>query len=1186
MMVDINKKYSLLNTSEHVLKKDMWAGSSKITETIEWIIKDSQLELKEIAYPPSLYKCIDEAVVNALDHHINQQDTDEEVTWIKLGYDELTGEISVENNGAGIEIEIHKCGKYVPEMIFGTMFSGSNMEKAESSITGGTNGVGIKLANILSTRFTVETVRKAPNYHKYYKQTWTENMSKCGEPEIIDLILNPKKILAKKKLDHTLVTFIPDYKYFGYKGIKEAEKIIKLLMRTRAYMAGAYVGKLCKIYFNEEKIPVGSIDDLAHLIINDDSNILSTTIGKTSKWDISIIVAENDSRSKKNFCQLSIVNGVVVREGKHTEYLLEEIIKSVKGKISKELSNNKINFKPEFVYSNIILCVSCKIPGISWTGQTKEILNVQSRSVFSEYKLPTKFISELTSKLSEKIIEALCQDKKNIKKRIEYDKYYPANHLGKDSSLFLPEGDSAKGWCVKGLTSTGLGFDYYGILTTGGVTINVRKQMKQVKVLGTTKFTSNEKLSLNKFWNTFLGVTGLQPNYRYDPKSPTYQEEKALLEYGSIIGFVDQDHDGVGFIFSLILNMFELLWPNLLQEGYVKRFVTPLRRAYPKKGGKVYEFYNDVEFDEWAKQNDVSSYEIKYLKGLATHNENEIIYMFQKFQSNIFTYYMDDIITAHKTFEIYFGNDPELRKIELRYNPLEPPENILLKWQKENMLIDCTDHLIYEAKAHDLSNLYQKLWNAIDGMNESGRKILDGSQKKFNKLSHTIKVDQLAGYISEHENYHHAKASLEQSITGKAFLDVGGIQLPQLQPYGNFGSRAGGGDDAGQPRYIETKLNSSLVDLIYPELDKQLLEYTFDEGKRGEPKYYVPIIPMAILESVEMPAHGWKIKIYAREVMDVISNVKKMINEDNRDFKLDPIKYFTIGHIGDIKPINNKIYSFGKYKHDKKNNIITITELPLRVWTDNYFSKVIADPIIIPSRSKNHSGANGIEIILKLTSDAMEIINKKKNPIGDSIEDYFGLREYMDEQLNYIGNKSEVIEFKTVEEIIRYWFPFRKKLYAERIEREKLILKLKIKMLENVIRYIAENSKLSVLTGKTKKEAENYLAENNYDKFNKSKLKNLEYLPTNLLEHSICELGSYDYLLLTNDISRLDDAIKKRKDKLEQLKNKLDELITESQKGRFIGATIWLRELAELEKIINEGRKTGWIFDDKNKFKY
>jgi len=192
----------------------------------------------------------------------------------------------------------------------------------------------------------------------------------------------------------------------------------------------------------------------------------------------------------------------------------------------------------------------------------------------------------------------------------------------------------------------------------------------------------------------------------------------------------------------------------------------------------------------------------------------------------------------------------------------------------------------------------------------------------------------------------------------------------------------------------------------------------------------------------------------------------------------------------------------------------------------------------------------------------------------------------MDEQLNYIGNKSEVIEFKTVEEIIRYWFPFRKKLYAERIEREKLILKLKIKMLENVIRYIAENSKLSVLTGKTKKEAENYLAENNYDKFNKSKLKNLEYLPTNLLEHSICELGSYDYLLLTNDISRLDDAIKKRKDKLEQLKNKLDELITESQKGRFIGATIWLRELAELEKIINEGRKTGWIFDDKNKFKY
>jgi len=1274
MDADINEKYDTFTAEEHVMTKDMWAGSSKLTETTEWIIKEKNnkytMEITDIICPPSLYKCIDEAVVNAIDHCINQRGTRSPVTWIRLEYNEKTGRITVSNNGPGIEIEIHtKSGLYVPQMIFGTMFSGSNMDKSDESITGGTNGVGIKLANILSTEFCVETVRtkSRPKYHKYYKQIWKNNMKDCLEPEIIDLLtlddVNEKKIPVKSRIDHTEISFIPDYKHFGYKSINEASETIIALMQTRAFMAAAYVGSLCDIYFNNKKIPINSIIDIAKLIV-DDADILSEVLGKTilngktvakgkrkatndikiynntnkNLWNVAIIIAENNSTSKKNFCQLSIVNGVVVKEGKHTEYLLDEIIKNVKDKITKVLSNNKINFKPEFIYNNIIICASCEIPGVSWTGQTKENMKIRSKTQFASYKFSNKFINKLTERLSEKIIAELCNilDKPK-KKKIACDKYYPANFAGKKDkslqcSLFLPEGDSASTSCIKGITYREpakkgekpnqplLGYDYYGILTTGGVIINVRKNIKKIASLGMTKFSPNEKLALNKFWNSFLGVTGLNPNYKYDSNSSTYEQEKSELRYGYVIGFVDQDHDGVGFIFSLILNMFELLWPNLLQEGYVKRFVTPLRRAYPKSGGQVYEFYNDPEFNSWSKEHDINNYEIKYIKGIAGHEEDEIIHMFRNFDKNLYTYYMNDPNESHNTFEIYLAKDAAPRKKEFKENPLSEQSDELLIWQRENMLIDCTDHLIYEAKSHDISNLYQKLWNVIDGMNESGRKILDGSQKKFTGFDKAIRVSQLAGYISEHENYHHGEASLWSSITGKAFLDVGGVQLPQLQPHGEFGTRAQGGKNSGQPRYIHTKLNKKLVSLIYPEADKPLLKYTFDEGERGEPEFFIPIIPMAILESVEVPAHAWKIKVYARDVFDVIKNVRKMINE-NEEVKLEPMNYYTFGHKGDIKTISGKTYSFGKYMYDEKSNIINITELPLRIWTDDYFKNIVPSMgsprggmdmdekktdkgngklkkkkskgkfVIIPESTKNHSGVDGINIIFKLVPNAMTIIDdickKKKNIIGDNIEDYFMLREYLDEQLNFMGPNREVLEFNTCEEIIKFWFPYRRNLYSDRIDREVLLLQLHIKMLENIIRYINIYEKLNI-KGKTHIVAIDILENNKFDKFNKNKLDNPKYLKTEELNNIILygEKSTYNYLLSTTDLNRLDEAIKKRDEKLQELRRKLKELIDESDKGNFRGASIWLRELDELEKVITEGRKTKWLFGEKNKYKY
>ena len=99
---------------------------------------------------------------------------------IKVNIDVENNIISVYNNGAGIPIVIHEKEKvYIPQMIFGQLLSGSNYDDEEKKVTGGRNGYGAKLTNIYSTEFTLETAEKSTM--QIYKQTWTDNMGKCGK---------------------------------------------------------------------------------------------------------------------------------------------------------------------------------------------------------------------------------------------------------------------------------------------------------------------------------------------------------------------------------------------------------------------------------------------------------------------------------------------------------------------------------------------------------------------------------------------------------------------------------------------------------------------------------------------------------------------------------------------------------------------------------------------------------------------------------------------------------------------------------------------------------------------------------------------------------------------------------------------------------------------------------------------
>ena len=65
-----------------------------------------------------------------------------------------------------------------------------------------------------------------------------------------------------------------------------------------------------------------------------------------------------------------------------------------------------------------------------------------------------------------------------------------------------------------------------------------------------------------------------------------------------------------------------------------------------------------------------------------------------------------------------------------------------------------------------------------------------------------------------------------------------------------------GGKEAASPRYIFTNL-SKLSRIVFNENDKPLLNFIIEEGQKIEPEYYMPIIPLVLVNGADGIGTGW-----------------------------------------------------------------------------------------------------------------------------------------------------------------------------------------------------------------------------------------------------------------------------------------------------------------------------------------
>lgn len=317
-----------------------------------------------------------------------------------------------------------------------------------------------------------------------------------------------------------------------------------------------------------------------------------------------------------------------------------------------------------------------------------------------------------------------------------------------------------------------------------------------------------------------------------------------------------------------------------------------------------------------------------------------------------------------------------------------------------------------------------KIASVIDGLKISQRKILYTCIK--NNIN-SKKVGQLVSQVSDETNYLHGEQSLVNVTVGLAQRFIGTNNIPLLKTDGSFGTRLF--PFASAPRYIFTGLEKYIFDIFNKDDENILIKQNF-EGSTIEPKFFIPILPMILVNGSIGLAIGFAQNILPRNPIDIIKYINRKLIKQNSNIKLLP---YWNGFTGDVKEIENNVFEiYGKYEIQKGK--IIITELPIGMEYKKYISildDLVDDNFILSYKDCCDTYENNILFELKLSpSKYQEIIQNK------DIDLYKILKLKLRETENYtcIDEHGRIKVFKSIYEILDYYIDIRLKYYVKRKE--------------------------------------------------------------------------------------------------------------------------------------------------------
>lgn len=579
------------------------ASSISVLEGLEAVRKRPGMYIGSVSRK-GLNHLIYEIVDNSVDEHLAGVCDTIRVTL------EADGSCTVEDNGRGIPVGMHKKGVSAARVVFSTLHAGGKFDNAAYKTSGGLHGVGSSVVNALSTYMDVEISRDGYVHHDRYER---------GVPTV-ELVNGLLPTIGKTKKTGTKINFLPDPEIFEKTRFKEDE--VKSRLHETAYLNPALTiiyedrrgEEVEHIEYHEPDGIIGFVKEM-----NQNNECLHDVIYyKGESEGISVEVAfQYTTEFHENV--LGFCNNIYNAEGGTHLTGFKTTFTQVINSYARELGILKekdANFTGTDVRNGMTAVISVKHPDPRFEGQTKTKLDNQDAAratgkvtndeiqMYFDRNLDTlKAIIGCAEKAA-KIRKTEEKAKTNLltKQKFSFDSNGKlANCESRDASkceIFIVEGDSAGG-----SAKTARNRMFQAILPIRGKILNVEK-------------ASIDKVLANAEIKTMIYAFGCGFSEGYGNDF-----DISKLRYDKIIIMADADVDGA-HISTLLLTLFYRFMPELIYEGHVYIAMPPLYKAMPTKGEEEY-LYDDAALARYRKTHK-GSFTLQRYKGLGEMDAHQL----------------------------------------------------------------------------------------------------------------------------------------------------------------------------------------------------------------------------------------------------------------------------------------------------------------------------------------------------------------------------------------------------------------------------------------------------------------------------------------------------------------------------------------------------------------------------------
>jgi DNA gyrase subunit B len=646
--------------TEQKAKASYSAENIKVLEGLEAVRKRPAMYIGDVG-KRGLHHLVYEVVDNSIDEAMAGHCTRIVVVF------NPDGSVSVEDNGRGIPVDMHKEeNRPAVEVVMTVLHAGGKFDKGSYKVSGGLHGVGVSVVNALSEWLWVEVKRDGKVHRQDYKR---------GDP------YNKLKVTGAAKKTGTTVCFFPDTTIFNT--IEFEYSIIAERLRELAYLNSGL-----EIILKDERKENGETDTfnfkggLSDFVkyLDEHNNPLHNKIITVNKEDVDapVQVAMRYGNTYNDNI-LTFVNNInTIEGGTHLSGFRSALTRAMnnhatKNNLIKAKKNEKIALSGEDFREGLTAIISVRVAEPQFEGQTKtklgngEVKGIVDRAV---YEGILDFLEQNPS-IGRRVIEkALLAARSRSAARKARELIRRKSALGGSSlpgklsdcsnrdpvfcELYLVEGDSAGGSAKQGRDRR-----TQAILPLRGKVINAEKARID-------KLLSNNEI---QSMITALGA-GFGGSEEELGEKAAGDLEIEKLRYHKIIIMTDADVDG-SHIRTLLLTFFYRKMREVIDGGYLYLALPPLFRL--SQGKKESYAYDENErallTERMKKDNKNTKVSIQRYKGLGEMNPGQLWETtMDPERRTLMQVTVESAGEAAETFQNLMGSDVEARRTFIEKN--------------------------------------------------------------------------------------------------------------------------------------------------------------------------------------------------------------------------------------------------------------------------------------------------------------------------------------------------------------------------------------------------------------------------------------------------------------------------------------------------------------------------------------